>query len=48
MNVIEDIVAIVSDINIDMITEIHMVMITNPFDWWFDLGATVHACNNKE
>ena len=23
-------------------------MIANPFDWWFDLGATVHVCNNKE
>ena len=47
-NVIEDIVAIVSDINIDMITEILMAIIANPFDWWFNLGATVHVCNNKE
>ena len=38
-NVIED---------IDMITEVHMVVIANPFDWWFDSGVTVHVCNNKE
>ena len=31
-----------------MITEVHMVVIANPFDWWFDSGATVHVCNNKE
>ena len=47
-NAIEDIVAMVSDIHIDMIIEIHMAMIANPFDWWFDSGATVHMCNNKE
>ena len=38
----------VSDIHIDMITEIHMTMIANPFDWLFDSGATMHVCNNKE
>ena len=38
-NVIED---------IDMITEVHMVVIANPFDWWFDSGVTLHVCNNKE
>ena len=38
-NVIED---------IDMITEVHMVVIANPFDWWFDSGVTVHVCNKKE
>ena len=47
-NVIEDIVAMVSGKHIDMITKVHMAMIANPFDWWFDSGATVHVCNNKE
>ena len=47
-NVIEDIVAMVSGMHIDMITEVHIAVIANPFDWWFDLGATVHVCNNKE
>ena len=47
-NVIEDIVAIVSGIHIDMIIEVHMTVIANPFDWWFDPGAIVHVCNNKE
>ena len=32
-NVIEHIVAMVSGIHIDMITEIHMAVIANPFDW---------------
>ena len=31
-----------------MITKVHMTMIANPFDWWFNSGATVHVCNNKE
>ena len=48
MNVIEDIVAMVSSIHIDMIIDVHMAVIANPFDWWFDSGATVHMCNNKE
>ena len=47
-NVIEDIVAMVSGIHIDMITEIHMTVIANHFDWQFDSGAKVHVCNNKE
>ena len=32
-NVIEDIVTMVSGIHIDMITEVHMALIANPFDW---------------
>ena len=48
MNVIEDIVVMVSGIHIDIITEVHMVMIANSFNWWFNLGAAVHMCNNKE
>ena len=31
-----------------MITEVHMAVIANPFDWWFDSDAMVHVCNNKE
>ena len=38
----------VSGIHIDMIIEVHMAVIANPFDWWFNSGATVHVCNNKE
>ena len=48
MNVIEDIVTMVSGIHIDMITEVHIAVTANPFDWWFNSGATVHVCNNKE
>ena len=38
----------ISGIHIDMITEVHMTVITNPFDWWFNSGAMVYVCNNKE
>lgn len=24
-----------------------MAVITNPFDWCFDLGAMLHVCNSK-
>ena len=47
-NVIEDIIVMVSEIHIDMITEVHIVVIANSLDWWFDSGATVHVCNNEE
>ena len=47
-NVIKDIAAMVNGIHIDMITEMHMAVNANPFDWWFDLGATMYVCNNKE
>ena len=35
-NVIKDIVVVVSGIHIDMIIEVHMVVIANPFYWWFN------------
>ena len=38
----------INGIHIDMITETHMAVIANLFDQWFNLGATVHMCNNKE
>ena len=47
-NAIWDIVSMISGIHIDMIIEVHMAVIVNPFDWWFNLGATVHVYNNKE
>ena len=45
--VIKDIVAMMSDICNNMITIFHMVVITNPSDWWFDLGTMLHVCNYK-
>ena len=26
---------------------IHMAVITNPLDWWFDSGTMLHVCNYK-
>ena len=47
-NVIEDIVAMVSGIHLDMIIDVYLAVIANLCDGWFDSGATVHVCNNKE
>ena len=33
INVIKDIIAMVSSIHIDMITEVYIAVIANPFDW---------------
>ena len=38
----------VSSIHIDIITEVHIAVIANLFDWLFNSGATVYVCNNKE
>ena len=36
----------ISGIHINMITEVHMAVIVNPLDWWFNLGAT--ACLQQQ
>ena len=38
----------VSGIHIDMITEVYMAVIANPFDWWFDSSAMMHVCNKEQ
>ena len=44
--VIKDIIAMVSDV-CNMITIIHMVVITNPSNLWFDSGTMLHVYNYK-
>uniref|UniRef100_A0A2N9HUD7 Retrovirus-related Pol polyprotein from transposon TNT 1-94-like beta-barrel domain-containing protein n=1 Tax=Fagus sylvatica TaxID=28930 RepID=A0A2N9HUD7_FAGSY len=47
-NVVDEIVAMVSEMQIGMITEVHMVNAAeNSSEWWYDSGATIHVCNNK-
>uniref|UniRef100_A0A2N9EFL2 Uncharacterized protein n=1 Tax=Fagus sylvatica TaxID=28930 RepID=A0A2N9EFL2_FAGSY len=47
-NVIDEIVAMVSEMQIGMITEVHMAsVVENSSKWWYDSGATIHVCNNK-
>jgi hypothetical protein len=46
-NAVEQIIAMVTDIRIGMITEVNMATATNSSDWWFDSSATVHVCNEK-
>ena len=45
---IKEIVVMVSNIQIGMITELNMATnVVKTSDWWLDSGATVHVCNNK-
>ncbi|GJW87709.1 zinc finger, CCHC-type containing protein [Tanacetum coccineum] len=42
------ITAMVSEMNIEMIQELHMASVTTTDDWWYDSGATTHVCNNRD
>uniref|UniRef100_A0A2N9HPB4 Retrovirus-related Pol polyprotein from transposon TNT 1-94-like beta-barrel domain-containing protein n=1 Tax=Fagus sylvatica TaxID=28930 RepID=A0A2N9HPB4_FAGSY len=43
-----DIVAMVSNLHISMVSELNMADAkSKSLDWWYDTGATVHVCNNK-
>jgi len=45
---VRELVAMVSNIQIRMITELNMTAnVVKTSDWWLDSGATVHVCNNK-
>ncbi|KAK0586627.1 hypothetical protein LWI29_009886 [Acer saccharum] len=46
-NQYEEIVAMVSEMQIGMITELNMAAATKSFDWWLDSSATIHVCNDK-
>ncbi|GJU01768.1 hypothetical protein Tco_1112106 [Tanacetum coccineum] len=44
-----EIIAMISEMNIGMIQELHMASVTTRTDdWWYDSGATTHVCNNKD
>ncbi|GJS58887.1 retrovirus-related pol polyprotein from transposon TNT 1-94 [Tanacetum coccineum] len=44
-----EITAMVSEMNIGMIQELHMASVTTTIDdWWHDSGATTHVYNNKD
>uniref|UniRef100_A0A2N9EYR8 Reverse transcriptase domain-containing protein n=1 Tax=Fagus sylvatica TaxID=28930 RepID=A0A2N9EYR8_FAGSY len=48
VNVIDEIVAMVSKMQIGMITEVHMASAAeDSSEWWYDSGAIIHVCNNK-
>ena len=44
---IKELVAMVSEMQISMVTEVHMAAIIKSQDWWFDSGVTAHICNEK-
>ncbi|GKV04962.1 hypothetical protein SLEP1_g17039 [Rubroshorea leprosula] len=47
-NLIEhELISMVSEMQIGMVTELNMENPTKSMDWWLDSGATVHVCNNK-
>nr|GEZ42251.1 hypothetical protein [Tanacetum cinerariifolium] len=43
-----EITAMESEMNIEMIQELHMASVTTTDDWWYDSGATKHVCNNRD
>jgi len=46
-NETSEIIAMIFEMHISMITELHMAASTKSSDWWYDSGATIHVCNNK-
>ncbi|KAG6529327.1 hypothetical protein ZIOFF_011524 [Zingiber officinale] len=42
-----DIVAMIADLKIGMITECNMATSEKSADWWYDSGASVHVCNER-
>ena len=47
-NVVNEIMAMVSEMQIGMITKVHMAYaVENSSEWWYDSGATIHVYNNK-
>ncbi|KAF2323229.1 hypothetical protein GH714_034246 [Hevea brasiliensis] len=49
-NIVEqttELIAMISDLHIGMVTELNMATTTKSNDWWYDSGATVHVCNDK-
>lgn len=46
-NSTEVIIAMVSEMQIGMITELSMAAATKSSDWWLDSGATIQVCNDK-
>lgn len=43
-----EIVAMIAVLNIIMVTECNTAATIKFADWWYDSGATVHVCNNKD
>ena len=44
---LQNLVAMVSEMQILMVTEVNIASVSNTNDWWYDLGATIHICNDK-
>ena len=42
-----EIIAMIADLKISMITECKMTEIDNSTEWWYDSGSTVHVCHVK-
>ncbi|KAL0375666.1 UNVERIFIED_CONTAM: hypothetical protein Scaly_0684200 [Sesamum calycinum] len=44
---VEEIITMVSNLHIGLVTKLNMVATIKSFDWLYDSGATVHVCNDK-
>ncbi|KAL0347945.1 UNVERIFIED_CONTAM: hypothetical protein Sangu_1022300 [Sesamum angustifolium] len=45
---VEEIISMVSNLHIGMVTELNMSAAVKSFDWWYDTRAIIHVCNNKD
>ncbi|KAL0418978.1 UNVERIFIED_CONTAM: hypothetical protein Sradi_1311300 [Sesamum radiatum] len=44
---VKEIIVMMSNLHIGMVTELNMAAVVKSFDWWYDSGAIVHVCNDK-
>ncbi|KAL0451904.1 UNVERIFIED_CONTAM: hypothetical protein Slati_1168500 [Sesamum latifolium] len=44
---VDEIVAMVTNWHISFVTELNMATTVQSNDWWYDSGATIHVCNDK-
>ncbi|KAK4406525.1 putative mitochondrial protein [Sesamum angolense] len=45
---VEEIISMVSNLHIGMVTELNMSAVVKSFDWWYDTRAIIHVCNDKD
>ena len=44
---LQNLVAMVSKMQISMVTKVNIASVSNTNDWWYNSSATIHICNVK-
>ncbi|KAL0307234.1 UNVERIFIED_CONTAM: hypothetical protein Sradi_6140700 [Sesamum radiatum] len=44
---VDEIIAMVTNWHINFVTELNMATTVQSNDWWYNSGATIHVCNDK-